>query len=406
VRSADWKPLQLRRLADCWDHLRIPMNAEERHHRQGEVPYWGANTIQGYVDTALVNEEVVLIGEDGAPFFDRDRPVAFHITEPIWPNNHIHILKPRANVYGRWLAYALNDVDYSLYVGGSTRDKLTQGALMRIVLHVPSTNQQKAITDYLDRETAKIDTLIEEQHRLIEMLHERRQVTVDRLVWSGLEDLPQGPTGIDPVPESPAHWRRLRNKNILNESQSVSAHGDEELLSVSHITGVTPRSEKNVTMIEAESLEGYRLVEPGDLVINTMWAWMGALGVSRHHGVVSPAYGVYRPHAGAEFHPAYFNYLYRSRPYVVEITRHSRGIWTSRLRIYPEVFLRLPIVVPPLHEQRAIANHLDEQTGKIDELIAETERFIELSKERRAALITAAVTGQIDVCDRVREGAA
>lgn len=74
------------------------------------------------------------------------------------------------------------------------------------------------------------------------------------------------------VPDS---WPRVRNKQLLAESLAVSQDGDEELLSVSHITGITPRSEKKVTMIEAETLGGYRLVEPGDLVINMMWAWMG-----------------------------------------------------------------------------------------------------------------------------------
>lgn len=399
----EWRTLPLRRLAECWDYLRIPLNAEERYQRPGKVPYWGANAIQGFVDKPLVSEEVVLIGEDGAPFFDRDRPVAFHISGPIWPNNHIHVLKPRGGVEGRWLAYALNSVDYSLYVAGSTRDKLTQGALMRISLNVPPRRDQQLIADFLDREIAQINELIVHQVRLVELLHERRAAVIDRVVWQGLDDTAQmAPTGIDTVPQSPAHWLRRRNRHLLVESLDVSDDGSEELLTVSHLTGITPRSEKSVSMFEAESLEGYRIVQFGDLVINTMWAWMGALGVSRFEGVVSPAYGVYRPILAAEVYSAYFDYLYRSRPYVVEMTRYSRGIWESRLRLYPDVFLRLSTVVPPLDEQRCIVAYLDEQTAKIDTLIAETERFIELSKERRAALITAAVTGQINV----REAAA
>jgi type I restriction enzyme S subunit len=119
--------------------------------------------------------------------------------------------------------------------------------------------------------------------------------------------------------------------------------------------------------------------------------------MSNIEGVVSPAYGVYRPLPQADFHSAYYDYLYRSRPYVAEMTRHSRGIWESRLRLYPETFLRLTVVVPPPDEQRLIASYLDEQTAKIDALIAEARRFIELAHERRDALITAAVTGQIDV---------
>lgn len=267
----------------------------------------------------------------------------------------------------------------------------------RLRLPLPPLEEQRAIADYLDRETARIDTLIDEQQRLIELLRERRQTQIDGSVWCGLGNIDRLPGPIGSAPHVPAHWRVLRNKNLLVESTAMSEDGCEELLSVSHLTGIGPRAERTVTMIEAESLDGYRLVEPGDLVINTMWAWMGALGVSRIPGIVSPAYGVYRPLPDVEFHPPYFDYLYRSRPYVVEMTRFSRGIWSSRLRIYPDVFLRLKVVVPPIDEQRRIAAYLDEQTAKVDNLIAETERFIELSRERRSALVTAAVTGQIDV---------
>ncbi|NGO44814.1 restriction endonuclease subunit S [Streptomyces ureilyticus] len=184
----------------------------------------------------------------------------------------------------------------------------------------------------------------------------------------------------------PSRWRWSRNKELLAESLSVSPEGTEELLSVSHLTGITPRSEKNVTMTTAESLDGYRLVDAGDLVINTMWAWMGALGVSKQAGIVSPAYGVYRPRPHAPFYPGFYDYLYRSTPYVMEMTRLSRGIWSSRLRIYPDVFLSMAIPVPPLEEQRAIADYLDRETARIDTFIEEQQRLIEMLRERRFAL--------------------
>lgn len=190
---------------------------------------------------------------------------------------------------------------------------------------------------------------------------------------------------IYPVPDS---WPMVRNKQILSESLGVSQEGTEELLSVSHITGITPKSEKRVTMIEAESLDGYRLVEPGDLVINMMWAWMGALGVSRHAGIVSPAYSVYRPKPGVEIDSRYFDYLYRSDAYVAEMTRHSRGIHSSRLRIYPNVFLSLRVPKPTLEAQRAIADYLDRATARIDTLIEEQKRLIEMLRERRSALVS------------------
>ncbi|MDP9848122.1 restriction endonuclease subunit S [Streptosporangium lutulentum] len=202
----------------------------------------------------------------------------------------------------------------------------------------------------------------------------------------------------------PRHWCWMRNKELLFEAQTLSTDGSEELLSVSHLTGVGPRSEKNVTMTEAESLDGYRVVEQGDLVINTMWAWMGALGVARHAGIVSPAYGVYRPRPSAPFEPRFFDYLYRSTEYVIEMTRVSRGIWSSRLRIYPEVFLRMAVPVPPLEEQRAIADYLDREIARIDTLIEEQQRLIEMLRERREATIRSVLLSGLDAADKGPSG--
>ena len=79
----------------------------------------------------------------------------------------------------------------------------------------------------------------------------------------------------------PAHWQETRGKYLFREVNERSETGEEELLSVSHKTGVTPRSEKNVTMFKAESYVGHKLCRPGDVAVNTMWAWMAALGVAR-----------------------------------------------------------------------------------------------------------------------------
>ncbi|MFB9164118.1 restriction endonuclease subunit S [Arthrobacter psychrochitiniphilus] len=325
--------------------------------------------------------------------------LAFLDIEATW-NQAILGITPCDSVDPRFLGYVLADMKQDLLrdVRSNTQDNLNAGQIGDLWFQKPSIQIQRQIADFLDLEIASIDNLMVQQKRLVDLLRERRSTVIDRAVWNGLDsDSELTPTGIGPAPIAPSHWLRLRNKNIFSEAANLSEDGSEELLTVSHLTGITPRSEKNVNMFEAESNVGYRVVQPRDLVINTMWAWMGALGVSSINGVVSPAYGVYRPHSDLDFDPKYFGYLYRSRPYIVEMTRHSRGIWSSRFRLYPEVFLRLNIVVPPVNEQQQIAAHLDEQTAKIDRLIAEAKKIVELANERRAALITAAVTDKIDI---------
>ena len=164
---------------------------------------------------------------------------------------------------------------------------------------------------------------------------------------------------------------------------------------MSHITGVTPRSEKNVNMFLARTLEGYKHCSVGDLAINTMCAWMGALGISKFHGIVSPSYNVYRLR-NTNFLPRYFDYLYRTPNHVSEIMRWSKGVWHSRLRLYPDAFFSMSTITPPLPEQHAIANFLDRKTQQIDDLIRVKERKIELLGEYRASLINEAVTKGLD----------
>ena len=101
----------------------------------------------------------------------------------------------------------------------------------------------------------------------------------------------------------PTHWGFHRAKRAFSEVDERSELGNEELLSVSHITGVTPRSQKNVTMFMAESYKGHKVCRPADIVVNTMWAWMAAVGVSSQVGIVSPSYGTYRPRSPNSFVP-------------------------------------------------------------------------------------------------------
>lgn len=189
----------------------------------------------------------------------------------------------------------------------------------------------------------------------------------------------------------PAHWTEKRTKWFFREVDERSDAGAEELLSVSHITGVTPRKQKDVNMFLAESYEGYKLCSPGDLVINTMWAWMGAMGVSRHRGIVSSAYGIYRQR-GQEFAPEFLDCLARLPGFVYEYGRRSKGITPSRARMYPADFFEIPFPCPPHAEQQEIVRFLETKQREMQTFISNKRRMIELLNEQKAALINQAVT--------------
>jgi type I restriction enzyme S subunit len=198
------------------------------------------------------------------------------------------------------------------------------------------------------------------------------------------------------LPPVPEHWNEQRAKTFFREVDERSKTGQEELLSVSHLTGVTPRSQKNVTMFKAASYVGSKLCQPGDIVINTLWAWMAALGASRNLGIVSPAYGVYRPHRADSFNPAYLDYLLRTRAYVAEYIGRSTGIRSSRLRLYPNQFLDISLLQPPRPEQDQIVAYLRAQDAHVARLIKAKRDLIGLLSEQKLRIIDHAVTRGLD----------
>lgn len=176
----------------------------------------------------------------------------------------------------------------------------------------------------------------------------------------------------------------------------MSSSGDETLLTVSHITGVTRRTEKNVNMFMAETMEGYKLCQPGDLIINTMWAWMGALGTANEAGICSPAYGVYRPKKHTHYNHKYFDYLYRTPNAVTEMTKNSKGIVSSRLRLYPKDFFQIQTALPDETEQTAIAAYLDKKTAQLDRKIELLGQKAAQFGKLKQSLINKTVTRGLD----------
>jgi len=260
----------------------------------------------------------------------------------------------------------------------------------------PQIIEQILIAAFLDRETTQIDTLIAMKERQIVLLQEKQGVFINHIITKGLDpNIKLKDSGVEWIGKIPEHWKILKNKWIYHEIDERSTTGEEELLSVSHITGVTPRSEKDVTMFLPLSFEGYKLCKTGDLAINTMWAFMGALGFSPCDGIVSPSYNIYR--LKKKFVLKYFDYLYRTPPFIGEIFCHSKGVWTSRLRLYPKEFLSMMSIIPPVDEQKKIVEHIDSVIQKEKVQIEKIQQSINLLKEYRTALISAAVTGKIDV---------
>jgi len=323
-------------------------------------------------------------------------------TEPTFAGYHTLIARAKGDANTRFLAYVLDSASFRKQVRKSVKGvkvfSITQAILKNTSVWLPPLHDQTAIAGFLDEKIAKIDELVGIKRRQIALLGERKQILIQNAITKGLNpNAPLKDSGVDWIGKIPAHWEVKPAKHLFIEVDERSENGEEELLSVSHMTGVTPRSEKTVSMFLAEDYSGSKICKKDDLVFNIMWAWMGALGVSPLVGIVSPSYAVFRQLKAQTFNPVYLEMLMQSLGYVEHYNKVSTGLHSSRLRFYSHMFLSMKIGYPSFDEQEQIIEFLNRETGKITKAISVLENQITKLNEYKTTLINAAVTGKIKV---------
>jgi type I restriction enzyme, S subunit len=281
--------------------------------------------------------------------------------------------------------------------GGEQREGLNLEIVGDIPCPLPTARTQGAIADYLDRQTGAIDALIAAKQRQLDLIAEKRKAMIASAVTRGLDPAaPMRDSGVPWLGELPAHWEVKRMKYLFRLiAEPAPEDNSYELLSLYTDLGVKPRRELEERGNKASTTDNYWMVRRGDLVVNKLLAWMGAFGVSEFDGVTSPAYDILR--AVPDVEPFYYHHLFRCGICQPEVKRRSYGIMDMRLRLYFDRLGDMTVPVPSKQEQAAIIAHLVRETAKLDNVRHATERTMELLKERRAALIAAAVTGQIKV---------
>lgn len=307
-----------------------------------------------------------------------------------------------ANSY--FYAYYMRDLALSgfiLSLAKGIRERSTDfrfNDFAELLLPLPNISEQTAIATFLNQKTAQIDQAISLKQKQIELFKERKQLVIQLAVTKGLNlHAPMRDSGVEWIGEIPEHWEIKRAKYLFIEIDDRSETGQEELLSVSHMTGVTPRSEKNVSMFMAEDYTGSKTCQSGDLIFNIMWAWMGALGVADRRGIISPSYGVFRQSKLNTFNTKYLEFLLKTVGYVEHYNKVSTGLHSSRLRFYSHMFFTMKIGFPKKVEQDDIVVHIETQSAKIDKAIDIQQQQINKLKEYKATLINSAVTGKIKV---------
>ena len=316
-------------------------------------------------------------------------------------SSELFVLRPYS-IQSRFLFYVLQSEDFkkkgcATMTGTGGLKRVSPAFIANYCIAAPQPSEQKRIAKFLDQKCKGIDAILEKTRTSIEEYKKLKQAIITQAVTKGIRgDRPMKESGIEWVPMIPEDWSNYRGKHLFYETNERSETGSEELLTVSHKTGITPRSQKNVNMFMSESLVGYKICREGDIAANTMWMWQGAIGVSAYHGVISPSYNTYRQRNNA-FDLQYLDYLLRIPPLVDQYNVCSTGITASRLRLYPEQFLSFNFPVPSMEEQREIVMFLRSRVDEMDALIQKKEQFLAELETYKKSLIYEYVTGKKEV---------
>ncbi|WP_447947660.1 restriction endonuclease subunit S [Microbacterium maritypicum] len=345
----------------------------------------------------LKAQDVVMV--EGGAGYGRSAYLAADLDGWGFQNSILRVRRDPERAVGAFIYYALtaalDDGQIAAACNQATFAHFTAEKVAAFEIPVPALAYQQAIVDFLDQETAEIDAFIADQEELIGLLTERRAATITHAVIKGLDpSVPMKDSGVEWLGKVPSHWTTRPLWSMFQRVKDI-AHPEEPMLSVFREHGVVLKDQHENLNKTAENRNIYQLVGPGWLVANRMKAWQGSVGISSHRGIVSGHYICFAPrHDNSD---EYLNYLFRSRPYAAGYTSLSRGVRIGQAEIDNDQYRLMPVLLPPVSEQRVIVAQVNHETAEVDAAIADAREAIALSKERRAALISAAVTGKIDV---------
>jgi type I restriction enzyme S subunit len=281
-----------------------------------------------------------------------------------------------------------------------SHSRVNPSDIIKLKVNQPDVVLQGSIADFLDCETTRIDRLISEKESMLALLEEKLSAIISRVVTRGLDaNASLKPSEQEWLGEIPAHWHEPRAKGLFREVDRRTETGEETLLSLRMGKGLVPHKEVSEKDLEASDVIGFKKVEPGQMVINRMRAASGLIAVATEPGLVSPDYAVFEV-VDHGLSIEYFLELFKTSLLQAVFRSSSKGLGTGEqgfLRLYTDAFLSLHFPYPAIDEQKAIVAFIQQERAEMFHMESLLLRSIELAKERRSALISAAVTCQLSI---------
>jgi type I restriction enzyme S subunit len=364
----------------------------------GKYPVYGGNGLRGYTSEYTHDGIFPLVGRQGALCGNVN-----YGDGKFWASEHAIVVSPARAVNPRWLGEALRAMNLNQYSVSAAQPGLAVEAIEELEIPVPAPEEQVKIARFLNLEGARIDALISKKTRFIELLKEKRQALIERAVIKGLDaKVKMKDSGVEWLEDIPAHWDVAQVKRLLDSmeyglSETSEDGGTIEFLTMGNIQdgNVVRTGEKYLRAVPPEYL-----LRKSDLLFNRTNSLdlVGKVGLLREDPQTPVTFASYlvRFRCKSQVNPEYLNY-YLGCNALLEIARALAIPSVSQANLNPNRYGYLQAPLPPKAEQDAIAAYLSAHDARIRTLQARTQKSIDLLRERRAALITAAVTGQIDL---------
>lgn len=396
-----WILKRIKNICDNLDYLREPISAEHRSRNNPIYDYYGASGVIDKIDFYNVDDQVLLIGEDGANLVMRNLPLVYKAKGKFWVNNHAHILKPRNDDYD-FCAYAFEAADYSLSITGSAQPKLSQENLGRIMIAIPPLLEQQSIATYLDQKCGEIDELITLQEEIITKLQSYKQSVITEAVTKGLnKNVPLKDSGIEWIGEIPEHWgsRRIKTFSLVKRGASprpiddpkyFDENGEFAWVRIADVSAsgkyLECTTQKLSKLGSSLSVKRY----PGDIFISIAGT-VGKPIITNIKCCIHDGFVYFPNMKGISVEYLYYVFL-SGQPYL------GLGKMGTQLNLNTETIGNIYIPYPNIVEQTKIVYFLCQKCGEIDELISIKQQKIEKLKEYKKSLIFECVTGKRKVC--------
>ncbi|MCE9681135.1 restriction endonuclease subunit S [Halomonas alkalisoli] len=386
---AHWEVPRLKHLA----RIRNGRDYKDVEVESGGYPVIGSGGEFSRANSYLYKGESVLLGRKGTI----DKPL--YINGPFWTVDTMFYTELSSRVNGRFLFYYATCFRFDQYSTNTALPSMAQEDLANIQLAAPEPDEQAHIATFLDHETARIDALVEKQGRLIELLKEKRQAVISHAVTKGLDpDAPMKDSGVEWLGEVPAHWDVMKFVRCVRIAEGqvdpkLDEYRQKVLIAPNHIESSTGKIICFETAGEQGAESGKYVCQPGDVVYSKIRPALRKACILNQSALCSADMYPLRPFG--ELSSQFLLWSILSEPFSRLAVLESERV--AMPKINRESLNEIYMAIPPAYEQEKIGRYIAEEIRRLDQLTSIAEDSVGLLAERRSALISAAVTGKIDV---------